>query len=593
MRRIKPANLFFLAFLGVLAVLIFWATVVSTGRLQAFVDRVAFSLTPHETVEISIVYAPELATIMPEAMAKFNDQYAQGINPITGKRLGANEKQIVISGKDGSSGTVMQGIVNAYLETKSENQVRPTIFAPSVSHWLKLANLQTNSQLFNLDEAKAVANAPVVMAIWESRLKAIQTKEGKTDIGWNELIKVLNSPGGWNDYGIAGRKTIYYGHTDPLISSTALSTLIQEFTASTKLVTGNQSLETVNLSQVNDPKVQAQVRLIEQLIKHYSSRTTEFKEYIAQGPNYVDMVALEENDLIYINQGKTEYKPPEKLVALYPSEGTFVHEHPFATLNASWVNESQKEAAKVFTEFMLTKEVQQKVLENGFRPANPEVALAYPIVSELGVDPAAPKKILTVPEPAVISAIQQSWSFVKKRAELYILLDKSGSMSGEKIELAQKAVAEFVKKLPVQNSAGLFTFSDKVTQSIPLGALETNSQRLLTGINEIIADGTTALYDGLSATIKQLDQADSKSIKAILLLSDGADTSSQTTLNTLISEITTNQNSDKPILIVPIAYGQDADINALNAIARAANTRVISGDSTDIQKILEIVSSYF
>ena len=72
------------------------------------------------------------------------------------------------------------------------------------------------------------------------------------------------------------------------------------------------------------------MRQIECLIKHYSSRTTEFKEYIAQGPNYLDFVALEENDLIYINQGKTAYKPPEKLVALYPKEGTFWHEHPFA-----------------------------------------------------------------------------------------------------------------------------------------------------------------------------------------------------------------------------------------------------------------------
>ena len=39
------------------------------------------------------------------------------------------------------------------------------------------------------------------------------------------------------------------------------------------------------------------VRNIEELIRHYSSRTTEFKEYIAQGPAYLDFVALEENDL--------------------------------------------------------------------------------------------------------------------------------------------------------------------------------------------------------------------------------------------------------------------------------------------------------
>ena len=48
------------------------------------------------------------------------------------------------------------------------------IFEPSVSHWLALANYQSGRQLFDLADTQATALAPVVMAIWESRLKAIQ-----------------------------------------------------------------------------------------------------------------------------------------------------------------------------------------------------------------------------------------------------------------------------------------------------------------------------------------------------------------------------------------------------------------------------------
>jgi Ca-activated chloride channel homolog len=593
MRNIKPANLIFLLFILFLGGLVFWATIIRTGALQSWFDKVSYGLTPHEQVTIDIVYAPEMKEFMPAFINEFNDKYAQGINAITGQRLKKDEKQIIVKGVDGSSGTVMQGIVNAYQNVKSDNVVKPTIFAPSVSHWLRLANYQANAQIFNLDEARATANAPVVMAIWESRLKAIQQKEGKQEVGWEELLRVLNSPNGWNDYGFSGRKTVYYGHTDPYISSTALSTLIQEFTASTRLVSGKSDLQRVTAAQVNDPKVQAQVRAIEQLIKHYSSRTTEFKEYIAQGPNYVDFVALEENDLIYINQGKTQYKPTEKLVAMYPKEGTFMHEHPFAIVNADWVNDSQKAAAKVFTDFILTPNIQKQIMQYGFRPANTEVTLEYPIVSDLGVDPAQPKKILQVPEPSVVAAVQQSWSFVKKRAELYVLLDRSGSMAGAKITSAKLAVKEFIIKLPAENSAGLFSFSDKVAESVPLASLETNSARLQTGVGEILADGTTALYDGLSETLKKLTANPSNSIKAIVLLSDGQDTSSKTTLNTLINEITASQNSDNPVLIIPIAYGSDADINALNSIARASSTRVLSGDTADINTILQVVSSYF
>jgi hypothetical protein len=42
-----------------------------------------------------------------------------------------------------------------------------------------------------------------------------------------------------------------------------------------------------------------------------------------------------------------------------------------------------------------------------------------------------------------------------------------------------------------------------------------------------------------------------------------------------------------------VAYGSDADIAALNSIARASATKVQSGAPEDILQVLEIISSYF
>jgi hypothetical protein len=47
------------------------------------------------------------------------------------------------------------------------------------------------------------------------------------------------------------------------------------------------------------------------------------------------------------------------------------------------------------------------------------------------------------------------------------------------------------------------------------------------------------------------------------------------------------------VVVIPVAYGGDADINALNSIARASATRVQSGDPENIQQVLQIISSYF
>src|SRR5260221_4202373 len=185
-------------------------------------------------IQISIIYAPESDSYLKDAINNFNQAYASGKNPITGAALAANEKPIYITGKSGSSGTVMQGIINAIIAPNNANVERPTIFEPSVSHWLALANLATRPDLFDLANIPATAQAPVAIAIWTSRLKAIQACNPGKDIGWQQILEVLNNPKGWEDYGFTGRRTIYYGHTDPFISSTALSTLIAEFYCSAR-----------------------------------------------------------------------------------------------------------------------------------------------------------------------------------------------------------------------------------------------------------------------------------------------------------------------------------------------------------------------
>jgi Ca-activated chloride channel homolog len=554
---------------------------------------------PANAIDVSIIYAPESDAYLPDVIKAFNDSYLKGINPVTNQPLAKGEKPIWVTGASGSSGTVAQGIINAFIAPNNANVSKPTIFEPSVSHWLALVNFQTGRQVFDLADSPPTALAPVVMAIWESRLQAIQAKNGGQPVGWQELLDVMNSPNGWADYGISGdRTTVYYGHTDPYISSTALSTLIAEFYASARYNAGETNLRRLEKKQVQSEAVQAGVRQIESLIKHYSSRTTEFKEYIAQGPNYLDFVALEENDLIYINQGKTAYKPPEKLVALYPKEGTFWHEHPFSIPIADWVTDEQRTAAKVFTEYVRSEAVQRKVMELGFRPVNPKVAIGYPIAPELGVDPNQPATILAEPDPDVIAAVQASWQYVKKQGDILLVIDVSGSMGGDKIDQVRTAATKFLDSMPKQNRIGLTVFNDKTQNLVPPGLVEDVSGEIRADIAATQAKSGTALYDTLIQTLEELQTTDATAdgrdrIKAIVLLSDGQDTASSATLNQVITKINEARSGRNPVLIIPVAYGSDADIAALNSIAQASATKVQSGDPKDIQKLLEIISSYF
>jgi Ca-activated chloride channel homolog len=554
-------------------------------------------------IDVSIVYSPESQQYMPEIIRRFNQLYADGTNPVSGAVLAQNEAPVYVWGTDplrGSSGTAMQGIVNAIIAPNNDNLYRPVIFQPSVSHWLALANYYSSRPLFDVSQSSATALSPVIIGIWESRLEALQNTLGTTEIGLEDLLQVLNSPNGWQDFGIPnGRRAVFYGHTDPTQSSTGLSATIAEFYACARA--NNFTDRRLSREAIDNAAVQECVRNIEQLVRHYSRRTEDFLEYMARGPEYLDFLALEETDLICLNLGaqqgdETCTKPEERLVAIYPKEGTFWHEHPMGIVNAEWVSEGQREAARTFIDFVLLAEQQRYIMSFGFRPANPDVPLDYPFVEENGVDPTQPTVILDVPAPEVIVGIQQSWSLVRKQADILLVIDTSGSMaSDDKIGQAQAAALEFIGSMEATNRVGLATFDDEIEIRVPIDDFEQVQDQLYSHIRSLRADGGTELYGALDASVELMNaQSDDNRIRAVVLLSDGADTGDiGITLNDVVNAIEASADEVNPVIVIPVAYGGDADVQTLNAIARASATRVQSGDAENIRQILELISSYF
>jgi Ca-activated chloride channel family protein len=128
---------------------------------------------------------------------------------------------------------------------------------------------------------------------------------------------VFNSPNGWCDYNVPNcRRTVYYGHTDPLISSTALSTLIAEFYAAAR----ENGIDEARLSlqTVRSDAVQESVRDIENshpplFLAHDRVQGV---HRAGAGLSRLRGAGRERPDL---HQSRADAdQPPERLVALYP-----------------------------------------------------------------------------------------------------------------------------------------------------------------------------------------------------------------------------------------------------------------------------------
>ena len=108
---------------------------------------------------------------------------------------------------------------------------------------------------------------------------------------------------------------------------------------------------------------------------------------------------------------------------------------------------------------------------------------------------------------------------------LGIALDTSGSMAGERIQAAQGALDRFLYDLLVpDDEVFLYRFSDRPDL---VQGWTTDRQRLRSALGRITTSGTTAMYDAVADAVR-LAATGQHQKKALVLLSDGNDTSSAT-----------------------------------------------------------------
>jgi len=152
--------------------------------------------------------------------------------------------------------------------------------------------------------------------------------------------------------------------------------------------------------------------------------------------------------------------------------------------------------------------------------------------------------------------------------EVVLLLDTSGSMAGSAIAAARTAAAEFIGQLPPNSDIAVVTFGTDVEV---VADFATEPEQLLAAIAGVTATGETAVYDAVIEAVRLVQEAP-RSRQFVVLLSDGGDTESTSTLDETTTALT---EIDVGFYAVAL-QGSEFDPVALDAMADASEGRVVA-----------------
>lgn len=160
---------------------------------------------------------------------------------------------------------------------------------------------------------------------------------------------------------------------------------------------------------------------------------------------------------------------------------------------------------------------------------------------------------------------------------LVLVLDKSGSMSGTKMELAKDAAKATVSVLQPDDLLGVIAFDARFDTAVSLERAA-NFYRIQSKLSRLTAGGGTSIYPALEAAFEQLVEVDAQ-LKHVILLTDGQASSEG------ILDLARRMMAAK-ITVTTVAVGDDADSGLLANVATIASGRFYrTRDPRNIPKI--------
>jgi Ca-activated chloride channel family protein len=168
-----------------------------------------------------------------------------------------------------------------------------------------------------------------------------------------------------------------------------------------------------------------------------------------------------------------------------------------------------------------------------------------------------------------LSAIADRQKHRRTPLNLAVVLDKSGSMTGAKLEKAKQAALQLVDRLTSKDVFSLVVYSDEARVLVPAQKVE-DREALKEKITGIEAGGSTALYAGVKTGARQIQEYfSSKRINRVILLSDGLANVGPSSTHDL--RRLGHQLAESGIAVTTIGVGDDYNEDLMAGLAEASD----------------------
>jgi Ca-activated chloride channel family protein len=550
---------------------------------------------PNQVV-VRFTYGSEKAAWIFAATETFN---AESFETASGKRICINA---IPKGSGDSVNEIKDGKAGS-------DEVHAT--SPASDLYVNLINFE-NAEERGGDLLKVegfVVSSPVVIAAWEPVVQRLGAGDA---VGWKKLFQK------------AGAGGLRYGQTNPERSNSGLSALVAQFYAGAEATAG-RPVPRLSASRVEDPAVRDFVAKVHENVIHYGASTGFYADKMTNGgPQYADAVVLYESDVIQANHTIRDRKLGyPRLVAIYPTEGTFVSNHPFAVVKRDWVDADEEEGAKKYFEYLMSPPVQAQALQYGFRPGtaldiDPDI-YAKVWNADNGTRPFdTVHRFLAAPSGQVVKAARDAFRAIKNHSLVYLVIDRSGSMDarimdterGEmrtRMAMAVESADLLANRLSEEDRLVLVfydydvVYSDLTPKGRPLAMTVEGKERFQETLSKVRPKGGTAMrsaifeaWQDICADIKA--NSSDRTIRIIVVLTDGKDNASKIDDRELVRRIGYSAPDGRgghygdascKVPVFGIAFGDKADDRSLKAVTEAAGGETRRGDSAEIRAIFQ------